>query len=53
MKIEERIAGMCLYGFIRGENPEEQDRCMHEIRSCYGPGITRIVRRQIKKSRQG
>jgi len=53
MNIDERIAGMCLYGFIKKENRDEQDRCIREIRSRYGPAIAGIVRRRIMKGRQG
>ncbi|MBN2160635.1 MAG: hypothetical protein JW807_14700 [Spirochaetes bacterium] len=49
MKIEEKIAGLCLYGFIRDESPAEQKRCMREIRLNYGTGIASVVRHHLKK----
>ncbi len=49
MNTEDIIAGMCLYGFIRKESPQEQQRCLTEIERHYGKGIAKIVRNYMKK----
>lgn len=49
MNVEDKIAGLCLYGFIRGENTADQKRCVREIERAYGPTIAGIVRRHLAK----
>lgn len=49
MKVEEKIAGLCLYGFIKSESTAKQKRCLEEIERSYGPSIARIVRRHLRK----
>ncbi len=49
MKFEEKIAGLCLSGYIRGVKGDEQKRCLRAIRALYGPRIGKIVRKQIDK----
>ena len=49
MTIDDTIAGMCLYGFIRKETPSEQKRCLNEIEKHYGKPIATIVRNYMKK----
>ena len=49
MNIDNKIAGMCLYGFIRGESPSQQRRCIEEIELHYGPEIARIVENYLKE----
>jgi hypothetical protein len=51
MNTEEIIAGMCLYGFIRGEKPAERSRCLSEIRRHYGSSIASIIEGFIKGER--
>ncbi len=49
MKFEEKIAGLCLFGYIRGVKSDERERCLRAIRAHYGPRIGRIVKKQIDK----
>ena len=49
MTTDDKIAGMCLYGFIQKEIPSEQKRCLTEIERHYGKHIARIVRNCMKK----
>jgi len=53
MKTEDIIAGMCLYGFIRKENPTEQARCLGQIRRHYGNPIASIVEGYLRNERAG
>lgn len=49
MTTDDRIAGMCLYGFIQKETPQEQKQCLTEIERHYGKPIANIVRGYINK----
>ncbi len=48
MKFEEKIAGMCLYGYIRGASKKEQELCLNKIEDKYGPGIKALVRKYLE-----
>ena len=50
MKHNDRIAGMCLYGFILSERPAERTRCMNKIEQTYGRPIALIVRDMVENS---
>lgn len=49
MDIDNKIAGLCLYGFIRGESASQKRRCIEEIELHYGEEIARIVKSYLKK----
>ncbi len=50
MKFEEKIAGLCLSGYIHGVKGAERRRCLRAIRDIYGPRVGDMVRRQTEKS---
>ena len=47
MKIDEKIVGICLYGYIKGESKDEQLRCLNVIEMKYGAKMRRIVNRYL------
>jgi hypothetical protein len=50
MKFEEKIAGLCLSGYIQKVKGAERRRCLRAIRSLYGPRVGNMVRRQTESS---
>jgi hypothetical protein len=50
MKFEEKIAGLCLSGYIQKVKGAERRRCLRAIRNVYGPRIGNMVRRQTENS---
>jgi hypothetical protein len=49
MKFEEKIAGLCLSGYIQKVKGAERRRCLRAIRDLYGPRVRNMVRRQTER----
>jgi hypothetical protein len=49
MKFEEKIAGLCLSGYIHRVKGAERRRCLQAIRDIYGPRVGNMVRKKIEK----